>query len=245
MDIGKATHLGNVRKINEDSFLVKESKGSFLLVVADGMGGHNAGEIASAMAVKNIEEYILNENFKVDEERLSKALKFTNKTVFESADKQIRHRGMGTTVTAVFIKDSKACFANVGDSRAYWMGDGELKQITKDHSYVQMLVDQKVLTNEEARFHPRRNLITRAIGTTEKIEVDTFCCEFNEDDIILLCSDGLTSHVDDDFIKATLSENNSVDMQIKKLIDEALKQGGSDNITVLIAKQTPKAGDVQ
>jgi len=237
MEIGKSTHLGNVRKINEDSFLVEKRDGFVLLIIADGMGGHNAGEVASKMAAESIKEYLFSSQEEEKDKALESALLYANKAIFDGADKHKRHRGMGTTATASVIIDDKAYIANVGDSRAYKYSKGELKQITKDHSYVQMLVDQKVLTKEEARFHPRRNLITRALGTSDDIEVDIFSCDFLDGDTILLCTDGLTSHVEDEFINTVIGSKRSVEEKISVLENEALKQGGSDNITIVIAEK--------
>lgn len=243
MEIGKSTHLGNIRKINEDALLAKQIGDGFLLIVADGMGGHNAGEVASEMAIKYIERQIVKNISDIDLNTLRMSLIIANKKIFESADRHIKHRGMGTTATVAYVFNNKAIIANVGDSRAYLLSKNDLKQITIDHSYVQMLIDKKILTKEEAKFHPRRNLITRALGTTDDVEVDIFICDFNYGDVIMLCSDGLISHVTDDFIKETLNKNISANQQVNLLIEEALTQGGSDNITIIIAKQLEKEGD--
>lgn len=240
IDIGKTTHLGKVRQINEDSFLIEE-KGAFsLLIVADGMGGHNAGEVASAMAIRCVLEYIEKNGTDDAEDALRSAICYANKEIHHSASTVQKNKGMGTTVTAALIVGNNAVVASVGDSRAYLFGAGKLAQITKDHSFVQQLVDKEIITREEAKSHPRRNLITRAVGTARRVVVDTFKLKLKNGDKLMLCSDGLTSHVTDQKIASVLDSDSDANALAYLLQAEALKQGGSDNITVIVAKVSEK-----
>ncbi len=236
IDIGKTTHLGKIRQINEDSFLIDKKDTFVLLVVADGMGGHNAGEVASAMATRCILEYIDENSVDDAEDALRSAICYANKEIHHSASSVQKNHGMGTTVTAALIKGNSAVVANVGDSRAYLFSQGELTQITKDHSFVQQLVDKKLITHEEAKTHPRRNLITRAVGTAKRIVVDTFKLQLKKGDKLMLCSDGLTGHVPDEKIASVLDSKSDAGALAYLLQAEALKMGGSDNITIVIAK---------
>jgi len=216
--------------------LVKEENSIILLVVADGMGGHNAGEIASDVAKKTIDEYIFLNDLTDASSTLEKAVVLANKNVFEKSETEAGYVGMGTTVTCALIYENFAYIANVGDGRTYLLRDNKLMQVTKDHSYVQRLVDAGFITMDEARFHPRSNVITRAIGTNENVAVDLFKNELNKGDVYLLCSDGLTTHVDDEYIEKTLKADIKPPAKVKKLISHALEQGGSDNITAVIAE---------
>jgi len=234
MKIGMNSHVGKVRKLNEDSCANRNENGILLVTVADGMGGHNAGEIASDVAVKSIEDYIFLNDITNTSDALKQAVIFANKSVFEKSDTDAGYIGMGTTTTTVLIFENKVYIANVGDSRTYLLRNNRLKQITKDHSYVQRLVDSGYLTKTEARFHPRSNVITRAIGTNDSVIVDLFTMDIVKGDVYFLCSDGLTNHVDDKDIEDVLNMDLSPDEKITMMIDMALNHGGNDNITAII-----------
>ena len=237
MEIVKTTHLGNIRKNNEDAMLVKEKDGMALLVIADGMGGHNAGEVASEMAVKCIFEHVFDHPDEDPGMCLRAAVRYANTAIYDRARNNKAHSGMGTTITAALIKSDRVTIVNVGDSRAYHVSSGALKQITVDHSYVQQLVHRGVITPEEAKIHPRRNLITRSVGISSRVKADVFHGGLKQGDILLLCSDGLTSHVDDKEIESILNENYSLNDKIEKLKTQALNAGGSDNITIILAQE--------
>ncbi len=237
MEIVKTTHLGNIRKNNEDAMLVKEKDGMALLVIADGMGGHNAGEVASGMAVMCICEYVFDHPEDEPGNVLRAAVRYANNAIYERAKNNAAHRGMGTTITAALIKSGRVTIANVGDSRVYRMSQGSLEQITVDHSYVQQLVQRGVITPEEAKTHPRRNLITRSVGITARVKTDVFHGGLRSGDVMLLCSDGLTSHVNDKDIEKILNEDCMLTDKIENLKTQALNAGGSDNITIILAKE--------
>ncbi|MBT3320223.1 MAG: Stp1/IreP family PP2C-type Ser/Thr phosphatase [Clostridia bacterium] len=224
------THKGKVRSGNEDSIYA----GDYFAIVADGMGGHNAGDVASALVVDSIKQALsVIEPMNVTSKDIVKAISGANKKVWSNAKQNTARDGMGSTATLAVFKDSKVLIGQVGDSRAYLYSDGVLSQITKDHSYVQSLVDSGQITDNEALSHPLRNVITRAIGTNIDVECDFFAQDISLGDLVLICSDGLIACVLDDDISAILSEG--VTGAADKLVNAALNCGGSDNISVIIA----------
>jgi protein phosphatase len=241
------TDLGNVRTNNEDAgsfFTVTDEKTArekgYLLLVADGMGGHNAGEIASKMAIEVISE----EYFKLNSERnaeraLAKAFERANKKIFDTAAANESCRGMGTTCTAVVIIGQTIYYAHAGDSRAYLYKNNTITRLTEDHTYVQQLVKNGDISPEEADTHPQRNILTNAMGTKPALRVDTgkSTATFNENDILLLCSDGLYDYFNDEELAAALA-NGSLQDIAGNLIAEAKRRGGKDNITVGLAQKT-------
>ena len=239
------TDLGNVRTNNEDaaSFFrmgdetMLREKG-YLLIVADGMGGHLAGEVASKMAIEIIgEEYFKPANAGNTEKALAKAFNTANKKIFELASANEQYRGMGTTCTAVVIIGKKGFYAHAGDSRAYLYKDNRITRITEDHTYVQELVNNGNITSEEADTHPQRNVLTNAMGTKPDLRVDTGKCQVpvNENDRLILCSDGLYDYLSDSEIAAVM-DKVSLQEAADHFIDEAKKRGGKDNITVVLAE---------
>jgi serine/threonine protein phosphatase PrpC len=238
------SHLGCVRTNNEDAALfirpsakdVRPSKG-FLAVVADGMGGHAAGEIASHMAVETVAKTYFDRD-ESSEESLFFALTKANRNIWQAAARNARQKGMGTTCTAVAIVDNRLYLGHVGDSRAYLLKKGQIFQLSKDHTYVQDLVDQGVITPMEAEKHPERNVLTRAMGTHNKLEIDVAVLPylFEEDDRLFLCSDGLYDYLSNDEI-ASLMLNPSLSEAASQLIDLAKQRGGHDNITVLLVER--------
>lgn len=244
MDLGSYTDLGKSRPINEDDFYVSEyveELDTVYALVADGMGGHNAGEIASAMAVEEISTFV-NQNFtpqvKPDKVKdlLVAAINSANRKVYETSNEEDRCRGMGTTVTACFLLAGNAVIAHAGDSRAYIIRGGTIHKITSDHSLVSELLEKGQITPEQARNHPQKNVITRAVGTDSSIEIDVFEFTVQPEDIILLCTDGLTNMLYDQELLKIISSAVSMQEAAVNLVDAANGQGGLDNITAVLLK---------
>ena len=242
------THVGRQRQHNEDAFLVESTAKLFL--VADGMGGHAAGEIASRIAVDSISEFILHtkeddgtwphaydEHFSRTTNRLMAAVRLANTRVLEAMRKDARLRGMGTTIVACMADDEKVSVAHVGDSRAYLVREGNISRITNDHSWVFEQVQAGMLTEAEAEKHPLRNVITRALGGALQVTPDASEIEAREGDVYLLCSDGLTGMVPENEILRMVTENHS-DLQkaCQQLIDAANERGGLDNVTAVLVR---------
>ncbi len=230
-----ATDNGKVRSANEDSFLAFYSDDVFYGIVADGMGGHNAGEVASNEAINAFKKSICDNAGQPLPESLVTAIRFANNHLFKMTVDNPQLVGMGTTITACAVSGQMAYFANVGDSRGYHIGE-EMRQITKDHSLVQELLERGDITDEEAKMHPQRNVITRAVGTAPAVMVDVFETPFSDGDTILLCSDGLTNAVTDSKIKRILAENTALENVVSQLIAQANEAGGHDNITTLVIR---------
>ncbi len=243
------TDVGRKRKGNEDSLFVNAEQKLF--VVADGMGGHAAGEIASSIAVDSINEFVcltggdeeitwpfgLDETISYDGNRLKTAVRFANKKVLEATKEKSEYEGMATTVCAVLVDDAVANLAHVGDSRVYLMRDGELSQLTSDHSWVNEQILSGVISPEQARSHPLRNVVTRALGGKADLQVDMQAHEIEAGDVLLLCSDGLTTMIPDDEIARVMRESGGdIEKAAQALVDAANAKGGEDNITVLLLK---------
>lgn len=210
----------------------------YLLAVADGMGGHNAGEVASQMAIGELERVYYLGNGDDLATGLSQAIQAANQAVYKLAQADVRRQGMGTTVAAAVVHDRDLWVANVGDSRVYLVRGGQITQITRDHSWVEEQVRAGVLTPEQARIHPQRNIITRAIGTGAAVEADYFTSTLQENDILVLCSDGLTGHLAEQEILEIVTQSPP-DRAAHRLIDLANERGGLDNITVIVARVEP------
>jgi len=237
MRISSATSVGKIRAVNEDSFFVSEidSCGTLLAIVADGMGGHNAGEVASAEAVKMIKDGVASSDSDT-KDMLLEAIECANNAIYKMSVKSPQLHGMGTTVTACVISENKVTAAQVGDSRLYLIKDNSITQITKDHSLVEMLIESGSITKEDARQHPQKNVITRAIGTNSSVETDIYEFTVEPEDIILLCSDGLVNMVEDEKILSLITDNKDFENLADKLVCEAENAGGHDNITVILIK---------
>lgn len=229
---GVATDTGNLRRQNEDAYVATNR----LIAVADGMGGHNAGEVASSMAVSMLLQHSERTFSSVSE--LVELISDINSAIHHEAKSTNGQRGMGTTLTAAaLVADSEVphvLVANVGDSRTYLLRDGELRQITVDHSYVQELVHEGVLTPEEARQHPRRNIVTRALGIDSRVEVDSWTIPLMPNDRFLLCSDGLVDEVLVVDVTKTLKQTTDPQKAANALVEMAKNSGGRDNITVVV-----------
>ena len=227
------THKGKVRPVNEDAFYIPE-QGGFLALVADGMGGHSAGEVASRLFVQTAVQSLSGmDPSHISQQDIKAAFDEANKNVWQQARTTPKMHGMGTTATLAVFDNDRVLIGHVGDSRAYLLSNGVLKQITKDHSYVQSLVDRGFITKEDAESHPQKNIITRAIGTEKGIETDIYAIDMKPNDALLLCTDGLFGMVSDMQIQAILNEG--LKNAAMRLIDAALEGGGRDNITVVIA----------
>lgn len=232
------TDIGKRRSSNQDFVYASEQQvGNLpnLLIVADGMGGHNAGDLASRCTVEAMVEYIE----KTEETRpiplLSMAIHYANDLVVEKARTDRALEGMGTTVVAATIEDGYLYVANVGDSRLYLI-DQQIEQITRDHSLVEEMIRIGELQRQDARSHPDRNVITRAIGVNSPVKIDFFDMKLEKGDRILLCSDGLTTMVDDDEILHIVKKCTSPKEAAQRLVTEANKNGGKDNISVVLAE---------
>lgn len=230
------TDVGKVRPHNEDSIFAARESGYELYAVADGMGGHQGGETASTMAVEGLSSLVAKYEANMQDTvlLLRRIVSEVNREIYRKAEKTPELLGMGTTLTCAFKRGNLLTFAHVGDSRAYLLRAGTLKQLTQDHSYVAELVRMGQITEKEALVHPRRNIITRAVGTDVSVRTDIESVTLRSGDMFLLCSDGLTNHVRDEQIKRVLSGKGSLAEKGDKLIDLAIKDGGSDNISVVL-----------
>jgi len=238
------TDTGLVRDHNEDAYIVLHNETNLgnvdaVLAVADGMGGHAAGEIASSITITDIKsKFNTGEHQTLDAreflEFLRRTLETANKNVFEAGQDNNR-RGMGTTCTLAALRAGKLYYAHVGDSRAYLIRQGKIRQITTDHSWVQESVDAGILTAQEARTHPNRNVITRAVGLDSNVKVDLGSHELKNDDLIVLCSDGLNSMISDAAIENMAHSCSNNDL-CQALVNAAKEAGGDDNITVITAR---------
>jgi PPM family protein phosphatase len=233
------SHPGRRRRRNEDAFVVAPP----LFAVADGMGGARAGEIASRLAAAAVREE------EGEGANVGELIREANRRVFERARDDAAASGMGTTMTLALVEDDHVTIGHVGDSRAYRLRDGELQQLTEDHSLVAELVRSGRLSPEEAEMHPQRSVITRALGTEANVDVDTFSVDALPGDVFLLCSDGLTTMVGDDRILAAVGENrDDLERAAKQLIADANRSGGEDNVTVIffeIVEEAAESGETE
>ncbi|MBU5669118.1 Stp1/IreP family PP2C-type Ser/Thr phosphatase [Peptoniphilus sp. MSJ-1] len=233
MKVISATNVGNYRTNNEDSYYVDESEKLFIL--ADGMGGHLAGEQASKMATEIIAKEFENiKNYKLQNviETMATAVKNANNEIFEKSANNDDFRGMGTTVSLGYNLEEILVYANVGDSRIYKLNK-DIEQLTKDDSFVNYLIEIGEITQEESKHHPKKNVLTKALGTTADIDVYVNTLNIEKNDIFLFCSDGLTNMVSDVDIFKIIKENSPEDAG-EKLMELALENGGMDNITFII-----------
>jgi PPM family protein phosphatase len=235
---GILTDQGKVRTSNEDSYAANADRRLFL--VADGMGGHAAGEVASKIAASTMEESIVHSSNDQPEAALFSAAVKANARIHETQSLEPELAGMGSTLTALSFKDNRYYIAHVGDSRAYLLRDGVLDQLTRDHSLVWHLFESGILRKEELSSHPQKNLITRSIGPHPQVEIDLERGEAREGDVYLLCSDGLTDVVPDDTIREILSDSEKSPQAIgEALVGKANRAGGPDNVTVVVVRLEP------
>ncbi|MEE3419982.1 MAG: Stp1/IreP family PP2C-type Ser/Thr phosphatase [Lachnospiraceae bacterium] len=240
-----ATDVGRKRKINQDSIYASDMPvGNLpnLYIVADGMGGHNAGDFASRYAVNTVVESIAASDEKNPVKLIEEAIQLANEGIRKEAAEHEEMYGMGTTIVVTTVVDHYAYTANVGDSRLYLL-EGEFRQITKDHSLVEEMVRLGEISEEDARIHPDKHIITRALGASPDVEVDFFDYSVNEDSMMLMCSDGLTNMVEDHEIASILEKSGTLEEKTRTLIDTANDNGGKDNIAVILIKPELDEGE--
>ncbi len=233
--------IGQKRKNNEDAYLINrveiyengKKRVFYVLAVADGMGGHAAGEVASGMAVERLTAAPLT-YLAGDVEGIRKIIEFVNKKVHQKSEEM--NKKMGTTLVAALIEGTRGYIFNVGDSRAYLFREGKLRRITRDHSVVQELLDRGLITEEEAMTHPDRNVITMAIGTKDHVNPDTYAVTFSRGDILMLCSDGVHDLLSDEEIEGIMKERTRLSDIAGEIVKRANEKGGKDNITVVLAR---------
>jgi protein phosphatase len=249
IEVAGLSHVGMKRNHNEDNYLLLPEE--HLFCVADGMGGHSSGEIASKIAVDELAEffrasgrdqeltwpYKMDKSRNYDENRLATGIKLANMRIYERASSEARYRGMGTTVVSVHFGQDAAFVAHVGDSRVYRFRDGELTQLTEDHSLLNDYLKARKLTPEEIEAFPHKNVIVRALGMKDTVTVDVSRQECKDGDIYLLCSDGLSGMVSDDQMSQVLREKGAdLDATVHGLIDRANANGGNDNVSCILAR---------
>ena len=242
--IGMLTDVGKVRTIDEDSILAadlsfgvnSESSKFLLLAVADGMGGHAKGEEASKIALNAIARTVIPELFNDTPftELLEKGIQNANQDILDYTAKYPESSGMGTTSVCAVVKGNEVHLANVGDSRAYVISDDEIRGVTTDHSYVQALVDEGKITQAEAREHPKKNIITKAVGISPSVEADKSILTLGSDESLLLCCDGVIAHLTDEDIHKIINDSPDPQSACQKIVDTANERGGSDNISLII-----------
>ena len=233
MKVYAITDIGRMRPINEDSYYAP-ADGERFCAVAAGMGGHNAGEVASAMAVQTFSEHMRGLE-RITAEALHGAVARANEAVYQQALENEGMSGMGTTFSALAEEDDTVYLAHVGDSRIYLVRRGAIMQLTTDHTLVEEMVQKGMITPREARFHPRRNIITRALGTEDWVQIDVDQLNVRAGDVYFLCSDGMTNYVEDSQILQVAMSDADWQEKLRQLVNMALESGGSDNITALFA----------
>ncbi len=246
-EVGFASNVGRVRPVDEDSILAVELRMAFLseprtrllLMVADGMGGHNRGEVASRIAIQTVARTLL--PLLTSEEDIPRATYYRHlgAAIFLEAERHPECQGMGTTLSLAVADGRSLHVANAGDSRVYIVNEREIFQVTRDHSLVQEMVDRGELLPEEAKHHPRKNVITMALGVYEEVTPDIGCLTMEPGDTVLLCCDGLINHVEDEDIHRVVVETSDPQRACEILVSLANKGGGTDNISVIIARAPP------
>ena len=237
------TDKGKVRSVNQDAYRLNVSpNGEYVLAaLCDGMGGVHGGEIASTIAADSFMQYaenMLHSEPAVDVTQiLREAAAYANLKVYDRAFRDESCRGMGTTLVAALLRPEDAAVVNIGDSRCYWLADGQLQQVTRDHSLVQSMVDRGLITEEEARSHPRKNVIMRAVGLERTIRSDIFRLDIRSGDALLLCSDGLSNLVSTGEMEALLLTSSDDDALCRELLRMALERGAPDNVTLALVRR--------
>ncbi|ACT02381.1 MULTISPECIES: Stp1/IreP family PP2C-type Ser/Thr phosphatase [unclassified Paenibacillus] len=241
--------VGRIRHINEDrSWVGQLDNGITLAIVADGMGGHQAGDVASQLAVNTFRDMLEKSASKADlsmqegKMLIRQALVMANDVVYDMASRNEQYYNMGTTIVAALYKEQQLIIGHIGDSRAYLITADGIAQLTEDHTLVNELVKSGQISLEEAAHHPRRNVITRAVGTDAQVEVDIYTAALSDNDVLLLCSDGLTNMVSDEEMLQTVREEGlGLDDKADRLIQLALQAGGDDNVTVVLLQEESAA----
>ena len=234
------SHIGKIRTVNQDAFFVlNENAGSLpnLYIVADGMGGHSAGEVASKTSILAFYEYISNNPCPKGKmlDFLIEGTREANAYVYNKSQKSDKLHGMGTTFTSLCIAQNKGYVTHIGDSRLYTINEDDIKLLTTDHSYVSELIKIGRLTPQEAKYHPSRHVITRALGTEPNVDIDGFVFDINPSDKILICSDGVTNMIEDENIKKII-QMNTLENAVNLLVLLANENGGTDNITTILVE---------
>lgn len=233
---------GKVRQHNEDCVGVFENEAGVLAIVADGMGGHLAGDVASQMAIstfKTFWEHVTLIDSPIEAEAwFTEKVAEVNKAIYEHSLTNPECQGMGTTIVGAIITSNFATIGHIGDSRCYLLNSCDYKQVTQDHSLVNELVRSGQISKEDAEHHPRKNVLLRALGTEQTVELDVSTIEFEGEDVLLLCSDGLSNKVSDETMKEELSNSNPLSEKAKTLVQLANDNGGEDNISIVIVKKT-------
>jgi len=252
IEVAGTTHVGMKRNHNEDNLLLLQDE--MLYCVADGMGGHSSGEIASKIAVEELGDFCkmtsrdhdatwpfkMDKARNYDENRLATGIKLANARIFERASTDAKYKGMGTTIVSVhFAPNNAAYIGHVGDSRVYYCRNGQLKQLTEDHSLLNDYLKSKKLTPSEIEAFPHKNVIVRALGMKDTVQVDVSRLDPQDGDIFLLCSDGLSGMVPDPMIQETLANATDLEATCAQLIDMANAAGGTDNVTCILARYHP------
>jgi len=233
--------VGKVREMNQDYYYISNSLDEVqLYILADGMGGYNGGEIASKIAVETAKNYIENNFKEIEKDRdsiiqlLGSSMEYANMVVYEKSQQKPELHGMGTTLEICLIYNNKVYIGHIGDSRIYRIRKEFIRKLTQDHSYVQKLVKEGKITKEQAEVHPQKNMLTRALGCNAFVEPDVMVKGFLKDDILVMCSDGLTNMVKTEIIYQEASKN--IEQAPKELVRIANENGGKDNVTVVIIK---------
>ena len=241
MKVFAKSDIGKAREMNQDAYYASQpSETVGLYIVADGMGGYNGGEVASTLAVTTAKNYIENNFAQIEhtkekiEELVKNAIEYANMVVYEKSKEVKMLEGMGTTIEVALVKDNRVYIGHVGDSRIYRIRKNFIRKLTTDHSYVEKLVKDGTITREEALHHPKKNMLTKALGCTSFVEPDTMVKGFLKDDILVITSDGLTNMVKDEEIYNTITEN--IDTAAETLLEKANEADGLDNITVIIVQ---------
>lgn len=231
------THIGNVREVNEDTVFVHCAEAPYYALVADGMGGHAAGEIASSVAAASVEQYIggLGTDT-LDADQIVDAFQYANRQILERIAAIPAYTGMGTTLTFAAFRPEGVIVGHVGDSSAYLISGSEIRKISKDHTYLQRLIDSGVIRAEAAGDFPFKNIITRALGS-DPLQTDVYFVSWKPGDRILLCSDGLTAYTDNAYLLQELrAGDGDLEMRARRLLEHALEAGGRDNISVVLVE---------
>jgi PPM family protein phosphatase len=239
LSVAAGTDVGRIRAGNEDSLYADADQERGLFIVADGMGGHAAGEIASEMAVQIVARELADVRDVASQQALqvmAEALRLANRSIFERTITEADKQGMGTTASCLLLGQAHWVIGHIGDSRIYLLRNGTLRQVTKDHSYVQEQVDAGFLTPEQARYHPYSNVITRCVGANAAVEPDILHGDLHAGDVFLLASDGLTGMVDDAHLQKLMETRGTPGRQVDAMITDANRRGGLDNITAIVVQ---------
>lgn len=243
MRFGVKSDTGLIRQINEDSYNIIAGYPGIpvCFIIADGMGGHNSGEVASKSSVDFVSSRLLQFPMELMEDdeifsAIGEMVKLSNSHVYELSLEREENYGMGTTLIVAVVHNKKLYIVHIGDSRVYQIREGNMERLTTDHSYIEELIMLGSLTREEAENHPKKNIITRAIGCSGEIEIDTYLTEFRDEDTFLLCTDGLSNMLCEDEIKEIVLNIDDPQAVCEELVKRANEKGGEDNITVIVIK---------